>query len=359
MAGILLTSPRLDERSPTRAIPNMNSTTIRAHAAAAPHAAFVDQRVLRPLITPSDVEVEVLACAVCHSDLHLWQGDWSAQFPLVPGHEIVGRVVGIGSDVRSVAVGDRVGIGWQCGACWQCRECKDGEPQLCAVAKARTCVNRVGGFAEYVVADHRFVYHLPQALDSASAAPLMCAGLTVFSPLRRFAVGPGSHVGVVGFGGLGHLAVQFASALGASVVAFDPDATKEADAMACGAHSFQDVAESLEATPDDPGFDLLLTTTAASLDWNHWLRRVRIGGVLCLLGVPTGSLQIEPDLLLDGQRTITGSVVGSPARMREMLAFAHAHGVKPWVEQLQVSAVNEAMERLAAGSARYRLVLLR
>ncbi len=335
----------------------MEAELIRAFVADAPGQTFHSQLVPLAAIGESDVEVAVTACALCHSDLHLWRGDWAAAFPLVPGHEIVGRIVAAGSTVSGFSIGDRVGIGWQSGACFDCEQCRAGLPHLCAVAKVRTCVNRHGGFADRVVADHRFVYRIPPGMGDAQAAPLMCAGLTVFSPLRRLGVAAGSRVAIVGFGGLGHLAVQFANALGATVTAFDPDEEKRSDAMICGAHRFSTVLGATSSVAPQPEFDLILTTTHAPLEWNYWLSQLRIGGALCLLGVPSGLVGVDANLLLDGQRVLTGSVVGSPDCMRDMLAFAERHAVQPWTELMSFSDVNRAMRRLEEGAVRYRVVL--
>lgn len=305
----------------------------------------------------TDVIVEVDTCSLCHSDLHLLDGDWGVLArPFVPGHEIIGRVVGAGSHARaSFAAGMRVGIGWQAGACGACFACSTKRSHLCTGGKQRTCVGRIGGFAERVVCDAKFCFPIPAELDPASAAPLLCAGLTVFSPLERFAVGPGMRVGVVGLGGLGHLAVRFAKELGAEVLAFDPELTKRDLALGLGASDLCDVAKPLPAD----AVDLLLVTTHATLDWDAWMRVLRLQGTLCLVGVPGAPLTLGIDPLLDEQKSVTGSVIGSPETMGRMLAFAAAKNVRPIVEQMPMKEANEAVKRLREGRARMRIVLHR
>lgn len=307
---------------------------------------------------PSEVLVEVESCSLCHSDLHLLDGEWGTlKRPFVPGHEIVGRVVGGGVAARAAfPEGLRVGIGWQAGSCGTCEACMSERSHLCAVGKVRTCVGRTGGFAERVICDARFCFPIPDALDRASAAPLLCAGLTVFSPLERFKVGKGMRVGVVGLGGLGHLAVRFATRLGADVIAFDPDAAeKRALARDLGASELLDARAPLPAA----AVDLLLVTTHASLPWDAWMQVLRLQGTLCLLGVPSAPLTLGVDPLLDEQKSVTGSVIGSPETMRRMLAFAAAHDVRAVVEHLGFQEANAAVTRLREGRARMRIVLHR
>ncbi|MFO0662807.1 MAG: NAD(P)-dependent alcohol dehydrogenase [Polyangiaceae bacterium] len=307
--------------------------------------------------TDTDVIVDVSACSLCHSDLHLLDGDWGPQKrPFVPGHEIVGRVVRAGVAVRDrFPNGKVVGIGWQAGSCGTCFACTSGRAHLCAVGKVRTCVGRAGGFAERVVCDARFCFPLPETLDPKECAPLLCAGVTVFSPLERFRVGPGAKVGVVGLGGLGHLAVRFACAFGADVLAFDPDLSKADLARTLGA---RDLVDAKAALPD-AAVDLLLVTTHASLPWDRWMRVLRLEGTLCLVGIPDAPLSLGVDPLLDEQKSVTGSVIGSPETMSRMLAFASEKRVAPIVEHAPLREANAAASRLRSGQARMRIVLHR
>jgi len=304
---------------------------------------------------PFDVEVEVESCSVCHSDVHLVDGDWGeVARPLVPGHEIVGRVTSLGERARELLrEGAMVGIGWQAGSCGACNACRTGREHLCTGGKVRTCVGRPGGFASLVRADARFCFELPRGLDRSTAAPLLCAGLTVFSPLERLGVGKKTRLGVVGVGGLGHLAVRFAKALGAEVVAFDPDLSKKELARELGASELVDAKGPLPRA----ALDTILVTTHASLPWTEWMDVLDLEGTLCLVGVPSAPISVSPDPLLDGQKKLTGSVIGSPATMRRMLAFAAEHGIAPIVERMPMNRVNEALDRVRRGAARMRVIL--
>lgn len=332
----------------------MAKTTFHALAQPAPRAPLEAIAIDVPAPPQGhDVDVDVMTCSVCHSDVHLLDGDWGdVARPLVPGHEIVGRVTRAG-DRANVAEGTLVGIGWQAGSCGACAACLTEREHLCTGGKVRTCVGRAGGFAERVRIDARFCFELPSALDPRSAAPLLCAGLTVFSPLERLGVKPGMRVGVVGIGGLGHLAVRFARALGADVLAFDPDASKRDLVLSLGATELVDARGALPPA----AVDLLLVTTHAPLVWNDWLRVLDLEGTMCLVGVPGAPLQISGEPLMDEQKTVTGSVIGSPATMRRMLALAARDGIAPIVEHLPLARANEAIARVRDGAARMRVVL--
>lgn len=309
-----------------------------------------------PSLKDDEVEIEVDHCSVCHSDVHLIDGDWGEPpvRPLVPGHEIVGRVVAFGNNVTSLREGMRVGLGWQAGACGACHACLSERAHLCTGGKIRTCVGRAGGLAERVRADARFCFELPPELDPKNVAPLLCAGLTVFSPLSRLGVRSGVRVGVIGVGGLGHLAVRFASSLGAEVIAFDPDAAAKRElARTLGA---TEIVDTHGALPKN-AVDVLLVTTHAVLPWTEWMSVLDLEGTLCLIGVPNAPLTVSVDPLLDEQKKITGSVIGSPQTMREMLAFAAKHRIEPIVERMAISRANEAIARVREGKARMRIVL--
>jgi uncharacterized zinc-type alcohol dehydrogenase-like protein len=293
------------------------------------------------------VDVDVLHCSVCHSDVHLLDGDWGeVTRPLVPGHEIVGRT----SDGRLV------GIGWQAGSCGACDQCRAGDEHLCTVGKVKTCMNRPGGFAAKVRVHEKFAFEIPNGLDPAVASPLLCAGLTTFSPLERLAVGKGTRVGIVGFGGLGHVAVQFAKALGAKVVAFDPDHESREKRDLARSLGADELVDSRGALPER-ALDVLLVTTHANLDWDSWMRVLDLHGTLCLVGVPSAPVTVNPDFLLDHQKKITGSVIGSPRTMRRMLAFSAEHHIAPIIERMPMSRANEAIDRVRKGAARMRIVL--
>ncbi len=321
------------------------------HAPGLPLEAIVLDDLAPP--TGHDVDVDVVHCSLCHSDVHLLDGDWGdVARPLVPGHEIIGRVARVGEHA-SLTLGTLVGIGWQAGSCGGCAACLTDREHLCTGGKVRTCVGRQGGFATRVRADARFCFELPVGLDAATAAPLLCAGLTVFSPLERLGAKAGTRVGVVGVGGLGHLAVRFARALGAEVIGFDTDVSRRALARELGASELVDARGPLP----EAAVDLLLVTTHAPLPWDAWMRVLDLEGTACVVGVASGKLEVAFDPLMDAQKQITGSVIGSPSTMRRMLAFAAAHGIAPMVERMPLASVNEAITQLRAGNARLRIVL--
>lgn len=330
------------------------SSPIQAYAQLAPRAALEAITLPDPGDpTGFDVDVEVAHCSVCHSDVHLLDGDWGEQKrPLVPGHEVIGRVVRKGPDA-ALPLGALVGIGWQAGACGHCPACLSKREHLCTGGKVRTCVGRQGGFATRVRADARFTFEIPAGIETSTAAPLLCAGLTVFSPLERLGAAKGVRVGVVGLGGLGHMAVRFASAMGAEVLAFDPDLTKRELAHKLGARDLLDVRGALPVN----AVDLLLVTTHASLPWDDWMKVLDLEGTLCLIGVPSKPLTLGVDPLLDEQKKVTGSVIGSPATMRKMLSVAAEHHIAPITESMPLARANEAVSRVREGRARMRVVL--
>jgi uncharacterized zinc-type alcohol dehydrogenase-like protein len=273
----------------------------------------------------------------------------------VPGHEIVGTVVAAG-EAAELEPGQRVGIGWQRSSCHTCEQCRAGRENLCPSQEA-TCVGHMGGFAQRIRTDGRFVFPLPEAMDAASAAPLLCGGVTVYAPLRRWGVGAGARLGVIGVGGLGHLALRFGRALGCRVTAFTSSPDKREAALQLGA---EDVASSVsprEIRALDGQLDFLLCTVPARLDWVGYLRTLKPNGVLCLVGAPPGLLQIPAAQLLTGQRTICGSDIGSPADIRAMLAFAAEHGIGARVEIAPMAEVNAALQRVRENRVRYRMVL--
>jgi uncharacterized zinc-type alcohol dehydrogenase-like protein len=305
---------------------------------------------------PRDVEIAVGHCGICHSDVHLVDGDWGeGDYPLVPGHEIVGAVTALGPSVRHLKVGDRVGVGWQCGACLECEACLRGDENLC-VSEVATCVGRPGGFAKAIRVDGRFAFPLPAALASESAAPLLCGGVTVFSPLVRWAR-PAMRVGVLGIGGLGHLALQFARAMGCEVTAISASPEKEEDARAFGAHHFVATREKGALRAIAGRLDLVLSTSFLPLDSTGLLRALRPRGVLCLLGAPNEPLRVPPIALLGGEKAVTGSVIGGRSTIRQMLDFAARHGVLARTKPRPLAEADAALDEVRGGRARYRVVL--
>jgi uncharacterized zinc-type alcohol dehydrogenase-like protein len=304
-----------------------------------------------------EVEIEITHCGICHSDLHLIANDWGiSQYPFIPGHEIVGTVAAVGDGVRSLEVGQRVGLGWQSNSCGRCEWCMKGLENLCPEAEG-TCVHRHGGYADRVRANARFVIPIPDALPSEQTAPLLCAGITVYNPMRIHGVNPSSRVGIVGIGGLGHIAIQFARVFGAEVTAFSTSAAKEAEARALGAHHFVNSRES-KAIKDVAGtLDFILNTANADQDWGSYIQALRPTGTLCFVGVPPSPVSLHAFPLISGQRSVSGSPVGSPYQLREMLNVAARHSVKATTELFPMSKANEAIEKVKKSKVRYRAVL--
>ena len=305
---------------------------------------------------PDDIEIAITHCGVCHSDVHLIDNDWRiSQYPLVPGHEVIGTVAEVGSAVTHLAVGARVGVGWQRDACGTCDECVSGEENLCADNQA-TCVGHHGGFANKIRIDGRFAFTIPEGLLSENAAPLLCGGATVYTPLARF-IRPEQKVGIIGIGGLGHLAIQFAAAIGCEVTAFSSTSAKEEEARALGAHHFvaSDKRRALRKLAKTQ--DFVLSTVHADLDWSGYVRALRPNGTLCFVGVPSAPLEIGIHDLLGAQRRVCGSVIGGRPAIRDMLAFAARHDIKATTELVPIADVNPALDRLRANQVRYRLVL--
>ena len=304
-----------------------------------------------------EVEIKISHCGVCRSDVHLIDNDWGlSKYPFIPGHEVVGTVVAVGAEVLDRAMGERVGVGWQADSCGICEWCRQGEEHLCAKAQP-TCVGRNGGFADRIRVSARFAVPVPASLESENAAPLMCAGITVYSPLRNHGVRPSSRVGVIGIGGLGHLGVQFAKAFGAEVTAFSTSKDKEAEAREMGAHDFVNTRDTGALKKVAGSFDFLLSTVNADQDWQAYVNALRPKGVLCLVGASPAPLQIQGSSLVLAQRAIAGSPTGSPRDLFEMLDVAARHGVKAITEKFAMAKANDAVAKVKKNQVRYRAVL--
>lgn len=306
-----------------------------------------------------DVEIDVEYCGICHSDLSMLDNEWGvSQYPLVPGHEVAGKIAAVGRHVQQFSVGDRVGLGWHAGYCGDCSTCLDGDHNLCSQAE-QTIVGRHGGFADKIRAQATSVVKLPDELESEVAGPLFCGGITVYNPMRQFDLKPTARVGVIGIGGLGHMALQFLNAWGCEVTAFTSSDSKREEALALGAHHTLNSRDSQALEQASGRFDLLLSTVNVKLDWNAYLNTLKPKGRLHLVGVVLEPLDISVVPLLAGQRSVSSSPVGSPATMAQMLEFAARHDIKPQVEVFDMQDVNQAIERLRNGSPRYRVVLKR
>ncbi len=304
-----------------------------------------------------EVEVKVSHCGVCRSDVHLIDNDWgTSKYPFIPGHEVVGTVSGVGSLVRDRKLGERVGVGWQADSCGICEWCRRGEEQLCAKAQP-TCVGRNGGFADRLRVNARFAIPVPEVLESENVAPLLCGGITVYSPLRNHGVRPSSRVGVIGIGGLGHMGLQFAKAFGAEVTAFSTSKDKEMEARTMGADHFVNTRDTGALKKVAGCFDFLLSTVNADQDWPGYVNALRPKGMLCLVGAPPSPIQVPAFPLIGGQKAISGSPTGSPTDIAEMLDVAARHGVKAVTERYPMAKANEAVAKVKKNQVRYRAVL--
>lgn len=307
----------------------------------------------------NDVEIDIEHCGICHSDLNMIDNEWGmSQYPLVPGHEVAGKISEVGTEVTSLQVGQRVGLGWHSGYCMTCPTCLEGDHNMCATAEG-TIVGRHGGFADKVRAQAASVVALPDEIDFQSAGPLFCGGITVFNPLIQFDIKPTAKVGVIGIGGLGHMALQFMNAWGCEVTAFTSSEAKKTEALKLGAHHTINSRSSEELEAAAGQFDLILSTVNVKLDWNAYVSTLRPRGRLHFVGATLDPLDLGVFPLIMGQRSISGSPVGSPANIARMLEFAAHHDLKPVIETYRFDQVNEALERLRSGQARYRIVLSR
>jgi uncharacterized zinc-type alcohol dehydrogenase-like protein len=325
-----------------------------AHAAGAELSTFkytVDE------LGANEVDVKISHCGVCHSDLHLVDNDWAiSKFPFIPGHEIVGKITAIGSAVRDRKVGERVGIGWQADSCGICEWCRKGEEQLCPKSQP-TCVGRNGGYAGAIRVNSRFAIPVPDALESETVAPLLCAGITVYNPLKNWDVRPSSRVGIVGIGGLGHLGIQFARAFGSEVTAFSTSADKADEAKSLGAHHFVNTRDTAALKKVASSFDLILCTVSADQDFQGFVNALRPKGTLVVVGIPPSPMQITAFSLLVKQKAVAGSPSGSPTDLAEMLDVAARHQVKAQTEVFSMKDCNQAIAKVKKNQVRYRAVL--
>jgi alcohol/geraniol dehydrogenase (NADP+) len=303
---------------------------------------------------PDEVLLEVLHCGLCHSDVSMLDNAWGiSTYPLVPGHEVVGRVSAVGAGVSRSLLGSVQGLGWFAGSCRHCDWCVGGHANLCPSLEA-VVVGRHGGFASHVLAHQDWIVPIPAGLAAADAGPLFCGGITVFAPLFDEAVSPTARVAVIGIGGLGHLALQFARAWGCEVTAITTSMAKAEEARQLGAHRVLSLAE----LGDHPGaFDLIINTSNHDLDWPVLISGLAPLGRLHQLGVPPSPLEIPAFPLIGGRRSVTGSPTSSPATLRRMVDFCGRHGITPQVEHLPMAEINTAIARLRRGDVRYRFVL--
>jgi uncharacterized zinc-type alcohol dehydrogenase-like protein len=339
---------------------------------AAAYAAHDAKSPLRPFTVerrepgPRDVVIDVLFCGVCHSDLHQIRNEWqNSMYPMVPGHEIVGRVTRVGGNVKKVAVGDMAGVGCMVDSCGVCDPCRSDVEQFCQKGNAPTyngtemdrATPTFGGYSTQVVVTEKFVLKVPANLDPAAAAPLLCAGITTYSPLRQWNCKKGDRVGVVGLGGLGHMAVKLASSMGADVTMFSTSRKKEEDARRLGAKAFE-----LTSDPDTFArmagqFDLLIDTVSVPHDYNAYLSMLKPMGAMVCVGAPPEPTPISAFALIMGNHRLAGSLIGGIAETQEMLDYCGKHGITSDIEIIPIQKINEAYERMLKSDVRYRFVI--
>jgi uncharacterized zinc-type alcohol dehydrogenase-like protein len=309
-------------------------------------------------LKPEEAEIAVEYCGLCHSDLSVVNNDWgNTRFPLVPGHEAVGRVLALGEQAKGLKVGQRVGIGWTAESCMFCHQCLSGDQHLCAQAVPTILGHNGGGFADRLRAHWAWTIPLPEGIDVAASGPLLCGGVTVFAPLATFDIKGSDHVGVIGIGGLGHMGIKFANAWGCEVTAFTSSDSKQAEARGFGAHRVISSRSKQAIADAASSIDLLLVTTNVSLDWPAMLQTLKPRGRMHVVGAVVEPMGIPAFSLIGGQKSVSGSPTGSPAMLATMLEFAARHKIAPQVEYFPLSKVNDALAHLRAGKARYRIVL--
>jgi uncharacterized zinc-type alcohol dehydrogenase-like protein len=327
-----------------------------AWVATAPNKPFQRQSIEVPDLGREEVEVQVEHCGLCHSDLSVLNDDWGlTQYPAVLGHEVIGKITAIGEGSRGLRVGQRVGIGWNSASCLHCKQCRSGKQQLCAEAQP-TIVGHYGGFANHVRAHWTWVIPIPENMNYADSGPLLCGGITVFNPLAMYAK-PTDHVGIIGIGGLGHMAVKFAAAFGCEVTAFTSSESKYDEARGFGAHNVVSSRDSSSIQKLAGKFDLLISTVNVPLDWEPLIASLAPNGRLHVVGAVLEPIPVAAFPIIMGQKSISGSPTGSPMDMATMLEFAARHNITPQSEHMPMSDINKAFERLEAGKARYRIVL--
>ncbi|PZR13027.1 MAG: hydroxyacid dehydrogenase [Azospirillum brasilense] len=338
-------------------------TGYAAEAATAPLAPFTFER-RDP--GPMDVRIDILYCGVCHSDLHQARNEWhNTLYPCVPGHEIVGRVTAVGEAVTSFRVGDLAGVGCMVDSCRECASCQEGLEQYCERGFVGTYNGEdrqggghtFGGYSRAVVVDQAFVLKVPENLDLAAVAPLLCAGITTYSPLRHWKVGPGQRVGIVGLGGLGHMAVKFARAFGAHVVLFTTSASKVEDALRLGAHEVVLSRDEAAMAREANSFDFILDAVAAQHDINAYLGLLKRDGTLVQVGAPEQPLPVAVFSLIFKRRSFAGSLIGGIAETQEMLDFCGEHGITSDIEMIRMDEINAAYERMIRSDVKYRFVI--
>lgn len=341
-------------------------TTVKGYAAEKVGADLAPFSFDRRDVGPHDVAIDILYCGVCHSDVHQVRDEWgNSMFPMVPGHEIVGRITQVGEHVTAFKVGDLAGVGCMVDSCQTCSSCREDQEQYCELGFAGTYngtemdrkTPTFGGYSNHVVVTENFVLHISDKLDPKRVAPLLCAGITTYSPLRQWNVGQGHRVAVVGLGGLGHMAVKFAAAMGAEVTVLSTSPKKEADAKELGAHKFVVTKDAEAMNGIGNYFDFIINTVSAPLDMNAYLGLLRLDGTMVLLGVPSEAPQVHAFNLIAKRRRLAGSLIGGIKETQEMLDYCAEHNIMSDVEVIPMADINTAYERMVKGDVHYRFVI--
>ena len=339
--------------------------TVTAYATPAAHAPFEKTTIERRELGPKDVLIKIAFAGICHSDIHTAREDWGkVHFPLVPGHEIAGIVEEVGRDVAQFSVGDRAGVGCMVDSCRECEPCLAGEEQYCQQGNIGTydAIGRDGrptdgGYSEKIVVDEAYTLHVPEGLALDVAAPLLCAGITLYSPLRHWGAGPGKDVAVVGLGGLGHMGVRIAKAMGAEVTVLSQSLKKQEDGLRLGADHYHATGDPETFQALAGRFDLIVSTISASVDMGAYLGLLKLDGALVNVGLPEEPLQVPAFPLLEGRRSLAGSMIGGIRETQEMLDFCAEHGLGAEVEVISADQIDEAYDRVVASDVRYRFVI--
>ncbi|NDK89964.1 NAD(P)-dependent alcohol dehydrogenase [Gordonia desulfuricans] len=341
------------------------TTTVNAYLATAPDAPLSKGTIERRDLGPKDVLIDIAYAGICHSDIHTARNEWrGTTYPVVPGHEIAGIVAAVGPEVTRHKVGDRVGVGCMVDSCGECGPCKDGDEQFCTKGSIDTYNSTSysgefthGGYSEQIVVTERFVVRIPDGLALDVAAPLLCAGVTLYSPLKHWGAGPGKKVAIIGLGGLGHVGVQLAHALGAEVTVLSQSLRKEADGKRFGADHYYATSEPETFRTLRNEFDLILNTVSVNLDLDRYLSMLAVDGSFVELGLPENPLSVRGFSLLKNRRSLAGSLIGGIAITQEMLDFCAEHNIGATIETIDASQINEAYDRVVASDVRYRFVI--
>lgn len=339
--------------------------TVHAYGAVDATSPLVPFTIERRDLLPHDVLIDIDYAGICHSDIHTIRGEWGEiHYPQVVGHEIVGRVAEVGSEVTKHKVGDLVGVGCQSYSCGECAQCKLGHDQYCLKGNTQTYAGvdvdgtiTQGGYSEAIVTNEHYVLRIPEGLNPAKAAPLLCAGITTYSPLKHWNAGPGKRVAIVGMGGLGHMGVKLAVALGAEVTVLSRGTKKKDDALAFGAARYVDTTDADAMAELRGGLDLIINTVSAGLDIVTYLQLLDVDGALVNVGAPAEPFAVPAFSLVPARRTLAGSTTGGIGEIQEMLEFCAEHGIQPETELVSASEINEAWERVLSADVRYRFVI--